>query len=790
MRKSRTIQVLPLSVSATALGVATVLATLAPTLVRAQAPSVVAPSTANALGVVVRDVRVEGLQRIEPGTVFSYLPIQIGDRVTEQGTAEAVRVLFATGFFKDVRIELDGDVLVIAVEERPAIGIVEVSGSKEFDKEQLIRFLREIGLTEGRTFDSSQLERMQQEIKRQYLGRGKYNVRVVNTVTPLERNRVAIQLSIDEGEDARIKKITINGAKAFRESNLLELFRLSASTWLSWYTKSDQYSRQKLSGDLEALRSFYLNSGFLEFQIDSTQVSLSPNKEEVYITINVNEGEIFKFSEISFSGNLLGRDDEFNKLIVIKVGDIFSNEKVQGLVEAAQNRLGELGYAFATVVPIPEISRDKNVVAFRLTVNPASRVYVRTIDISGNSKTRDEVIRRELRQLESSWYDEHSVRLSRDRLARLGYFSTISVEKAEIPGVADQVDLKVAVVERPLGSLTLGAGFSSAEKALLSAGLNQQNFLGTGTNIATDFSLSKSSQKFAITHLDPYWTDDGVSRFFTLASTSAKPSELITENTYTLDTKSLSMRFGIPYTELDRVFVGASYELTDIGGDRLKWPTDLREEVIRRSSSRYELASVGLGWNRDSRNDAFLPTKGSFTYANVDYATPLGNLQYYSLTSGFQHYHPVSSKVTFATKFDVGVGAGIGDVYPVSKNFQVGGLGSVRGFSFGGIRGKPPVNGVVSALGGSRKFVSNSEILVPLPGAQQDNSIRFLGFVDFGAVWDQSVNVDFSVLRVSVGTGLSWISPLGPLRLIFARAIKKESYDQTQFFQFQIGSTF
>ncbi|NBT84866.1 MAG: outer membrane protein assembly factor BamA, partial [Betaproteobacteria bacterium] len=429
---------------------------------------------------------------------------QIGDRVTEQGTAEAVRVLFATGFFKDVRIELDGQVLVIAVEERPAIGIVEVSGSKEFEKDQLLKALRDTGLAESRIFDRALLDRAEQELKRQYLGRGKYNVKIVSTVTPLERNRVAIQLAIDEGEDARIKEIKIVGAKAFKESRLREEFKLSTPTWMSWYTKADQYSRQKLTGDLESLRSFYLNQGYLEFNVDSTQVSVSPDRKDVFITIVINEGEKFVIQDVKLVGDMLGRDDEFAKLITIKSGEVFNNERLQNISKSINDRLGELGYAFASVTPLPEIDREKRRVTFVMQVDPGRRVYVRNINISGNSKTRDEVIRREMRQFEASWYDADRIKLSRNRIDRLGYFKDVGIDTAPVVGTPDQVDVNIKVEERPLGALTLGVGFSSTDNLVLSGSITQQNFLGTGTNLSLEVNSSKLRQTFAVTHVDPY----------------------------------------------------------------------------------------------------------------------------------------------------------------------------------------------------------------------------------------------------------------------------------------------
>ncbi len=743
---------------------------------------------ANAAGVVVRDVRIEGLQRIEPGTVFSYLPIQIGDRVTEQGTADAVRVLFATGFFRDVRIELDGNVLVIAVEERPAIGAVEVSGSKEFDKDQLLKALRDTGLAESRIFDRALLERAEQELKRQYLGRGKYNVKIISTVTPLERNRVAIQIAIEEGEDARIKEIKIVGAKAFKESQLRDEFKLSTPTWMSWYTKADQYSRQKLTGDLESLRSFYLNRGFLEFVVDSTQVSVSPDRQDVFITIVINEGEKFTVKDVRLAGDMLGRDDEFKRLVTIKSGDTFSNERLQSASKAITDRLGELGYAFASVTPLPEIDREKREVTFRMQVDPGRRVYVRNINISGNSKTRDEVIRREMRQFEASWYGADRIRLSRNRIDRLGYFKEVTVDTAPVPGTSDQVDVNLRVEERPLGALTLGVGFSSTDSLVLSGSITQQNFLGTGTNVALEVNTSKLRQTLSVSHIDPYWTEDGISRSLSIFTRKFQPDELDANNTYSVESTGLGARFGIPYTEEDRIFLGGNFEQNKYGGDPANWPQRIKDEVANFGTSTLDAYSLTLGWSRDSRDSSLAPTRGRSQYVNLDYATPLGTLEFVRLTYGHQYFYPITRSMTYAINGEVGWGVGLnGKEYPILKNFYVGGIGSVRGFEAGGV-GQVDPDG--ASLGGNRKLVLNNELLFPLPGMAQDRTIRLFTFLDVGSVWTEGEKFDLGTLRASVGVGLSWLSPVGPLKLSLGTAVVKEEGDRLQKFQFQIGTGF
>jgi outer membrane protein insertion porin family len=494
---------------------------------------------------VVRDIRIEGVQRTEPGTVFSYLPVKVGERLTEERASEAVRALFATGFFRDVRLEVDGDVLVVYVEERPAIASVDIVGAKEFDKESLKRILRDQGLGESLIFDRSVLERAEQELKQQYLARGRYAASVTSTITPLERNRVGIVLTVEEGDVARIGAIRFVGNKAFTEKQLLDEMRLTTPSWFTWYSKADQYSREKFAGDLEALRSFYLDRGYLEFEVQSTQVSITPDRERVELTISIREGEQYRVKGVGFGGTLLGREAEFAGLVTLKPGDVFSGSKLTESTKRVSNRLGELGYAFANVNAVPSIDRDKQEVSFEILVDPARRVYVRRINVAGNSRTRDEVIRRELRQFEDAWYDADKIRLSRERVSRLGYFTDVRIDTQPVPDAPDQVDLNVVVTEQPTGNVTFGVGFSSTEKVILSASLNQQNFMGTGKSLGLDINTSKLFRTVALSYVDPYFTPDGVSRAFDLYTRTYNASELDLGD-YRIRSSGVGLRFGVP----------------------------------------------------------------------------------------------------------------------------------------------------------------------------------------------------------------------------------------------------
>ena len=464
----------------------------------------------------VKDIRVEGIQRTEAGTIFGYLPVKVGETLTDEKAAASIKALFATGFFKDVRIEVDGGVMVVVVQERPAIAQIDFVGMKEFEKDVIVKALKEIGIADGRIFDRALLDKAEQELKRQYLTRGKYGVEITTTVTPLERNRVGINFNIEEGAFAKIRQINIVGAKDFTEKDLLSQFQLTTPGWITWYTKNDQYSKQKLSADLEKLKSFYMNRGYLEFAVDSTQVSISPDKQDVFITININEGARYQVSSVKLAGDFTISEEELSKLVVVKPGDVFSREKLNESNKAISERLGKEGYAFANVNAAPEIDKEKRQVAFTIFVDPGKRVYVRRINVAGNTRTRDEVIRRELRQMEGGWYDAERVTASKTRLDRLGYFSEVTLETPAVQGTSDQLDVNLTVVEKPTGNLMLGVGLSSTEGIVLSGSIAQNNFLGSGNNVAIAVNSGKINQLYSFSYTNPYFTVDGISQGFDL----------------------------------------------------------------------------------------------------------------------------------------------------------------------------------------------------------------------------------------------------------------------------------
>ena len=732
----------------------------------------------------VRDIRVEGLQRVEPGTVFASLPFRIGDQYNDEKGSAAIRALFALGLFKDVRLEVNGDVLVVIVEERPTVADVDFVGTKEFDKDTLKKALREIGLTEGRPYDQALADRAEQELKRQYINKSLYGAEVVTTVTPIERNRVNLTFTVTEGEPAKIKEIHIVGNKAFSESTLKGLFDLDTGGFLSWYTKSDRYSRAKLNADLEALRSYYLNRGYLEFRIDSTQVAISPNRQDISITVNVTEGQRYVVSSVKLEGNYLGKEDEFKSLVTIRPGEPYNAEKVAETTKAFTDYFGNFGYAFANVEARPDIDRVNNRVAFVLQAEPSRRAYVRRINISGNNRTRDEVIRREFRQFESSWYDADKIKLSRDRIDRLGFFKEVNIETSDVPGAPDQVDLNITVSEKPTGSLQLGAGFSSAEKLALSFSIKQENAFGTGNYLGVEVNTSKFNRAIVFNSVNPYFTPDGISRTIDVYHRSSRPYQDQGGN-YELVTSGVGLRFGIPFSELDTVYLGGALERTDIrpGTSIPAAYLDYAERFGFTSNS----APLSLGWSRDDRDSAIAPTKGRFQRLAGELGL-VGDARYTRTNYQLQQYIPLSKQFTLAFNGEAGWGKGLsGRPFPVFKNFYSGGLGSVRGFEQGTL-GPKDVTG--ATIGGARKLSLNVEFLTPFPGAGNDRTLRMFGFVDAGNVFGENERIRANELRASAGVGISWISPIGPLRIAVAQPVRKFAGDRIQRLQFQIGTSF
>jgi len=753
---------------------------------------------------LVKDIRVEGLQRVEPGTVFNYLPVKVGESFDDSKGADAIRSLFDTGFFKDVQIKVDGGVLVIYVEERPTISKVEFTGMKEFDKDAIIKALRATGVAEARYFDKSIVDKAEQELKKQYVGKGLYDAEIITTITPTERNQVSVIFNIQEGQPATIKQINILGNSVFPEKKLKEQMQLSIGNFFSFYSKNNQYSKQKLTADLESIRSFYLNQGYLEFRIDSSQVSISPDKKSIYLNINIFEGDQYKVRDVKLGGELLGKNEDFLKLIPLKPGEVYSSFKLNFGTKAIQDLLATYGYAFSSITPQPDLRREDKTVDLLLVVDPGKRAYVRKINIIGNSKTRDSVIRRELRQLESSWYDGEKLKLSKDRLNRLGYFTDVDISNQEIPGSNDQVDVNVKVAEKPTGSLSLGAGYSTTDSIVLSAGINQENAFGTGTSIGFNINTGAVNRTFVLSQTDPYFTEDGISRYSDIYYRTSRPLYYLGDTNYSIITAGGTMRFGVPYSETGRIFFGLGLEsltinttvnspqsyqdyVSQISGYS---PDPIVDPLLKNSASQWNLP-LSVGWASDRRDSALVPSRGSLQSASFEIGLPAAALQYYRGIYKHQLYIPITRTNTLSLNGEVDYGAAYGSTpFPITKNLYIGGIGSVRGFLPGSL-GPQTYNsglGIYQSTGGSSKLVGNIEYSFPVPGTGTDKTLRFFGFLDGGNVYNGTPAI--SDLRYSYGVGIAWISPLGPLKFSYGIPLNQTELDRVQNFQFQIGTVF
>jgi outer membrane protein insertion porin family len=735
---------------------------------------------------VVKDIRVEGVQRTDAGTVFSYLPIKVGDRIDDEKASAAVKALYATGFFRDVRLEAEGDVLVVIVQERPTISQIDIVGTKEFDKDTLKKALKDIGIAESRIFDRSALERAEQEFKRQYINRGYYAMKVTTTATPQERNRVAVNFTVEEGDVAKIANINIVGAQAFPEKTLISEMQLSTPGWLTWYTKNDQYSKQKLQADLETLRSYYTNRGYLEFAVESTQVSITPDKEDIYITVNIAEGPRYTFSDVRLAGELLLPEAELLRLITAKPGAVYSREKLTQSAKAISDRLGSDGYAFANVNAVPEVDRANKQAAFTFYIDPGRRVYIRRINISGNARTRDEVIRRELRQLEGAWYDATRIDRSKVRIVRLNYFEDVNIETPAVPGSPDQVDLDVTVTEKSTGNLLAGVGYSSADGVVLSASVSQNNVFGTGNSLSASINTSKVNRTIAVTYVEPYWTADGISRAIEIYDKNVDPSSLPIAQ-YSSTTYGAAIGFGVPITETDTINFGGRFENTKLTLFSNSPP--LYVDFVRQFGSVTNSYILTAGWSRDTRDSVLFPTRGLLQSAFGELGLPFGDLEYYKTNYLIQWFTPLPLSSVLMLRSEVGYGGGLGNkTLPFFKAYYGGGVGSVRGYETASLG---PQDAQGNTIGGRRKIIGNAEVFFPLPGAKPgDQSVRVSVFADAGQIYDSGFEPTLESFRYSTGIGLAWNSPVGPLKFSYGVPINKKVGDKVQHFQFQVGTGF
>jgi len=743
---------------------------------------------------VVKDIRVEGIQRTEPGTIFNYLPVEVGDVMNDQKATRAIKSLYGTGFFKDVRIEADDDVLLITVQERSAIAEIEFSGNDSFPSDKMAEGLRQIGISKGLILDKSELDRAKQEIQRQYLSTGKYGASVETVVSPLERNRVAVRFDIEEGDVAKIKDINIVGNDAFTIDELREEFLLSTPNWMSWWNKDDQYSKQKLTADLETLKSFYLNQGYLEFSIDSTQVAISSDKQDIYITVNITEGNKYTVSSTKLSGDMKLPEEELQALVQLKAGDVFNRKAVTETTKAISDRLSDEGYAFANVNAIPEINKEDNTAAFTFFVDPGRRVYVRRINLTGNTKTKDIALRREMRQLESAWYAGKKIKRSKERLDRTRFFENVDIETPAVPGSTDQVDLNINVVEKPTGSVQFGAGLSSNDGVVFGFNVTQDNFLGTGNRVSAQLNTSQVNTIYSLSYTDPYFTPDGISRGFDIYRRDVDTGTSTTSQigTYNSSSYGLGVRYGFPLTEKSRFTLGLSADITEI---ELQEDSPIQYLNFCGNTTGCDANSVQIkaGWTFDSRDNLFYPNRGTLQRLRGEVGIPGLDLEYYKIDYQHAWFKEVFDEVVVMLNAEVGYADSYGDgPYPFFKNFFAGGVNSVRGFQNGTLspQGIDPATGNRFSVGGTTRVVGNAEVFIPMPGLKDSSQFRLSAFLDTGRAFGDGESREFSELRYSAGLGVSWFSPFGPLKLVFAKPLNEKEGDETQTIQFQLGQQF
>ncbi len=754
---------------------------------------------------VISDIRVDGLERISAGTVFTYLPVQKGDTLSRSRSAEALRALYRTGFFKDVRLDRQGDILVVVVSERPAIANITLVGNKDIKTEELTKGLNNIGLSEGETYNELNIERVTQELTRQYNNRGKYNVRITPSVKELDRNRVDVTITIAEGKAAKIKHLNIVGNSTYTDDEIREAFELDTTNWLSWYRRDDQYSREKLSGDLEKLRAFYLDRGYVDFDVESTQVSVSPDRRNVYITANIAEGEVYTVGEVRLTGKYIVDEATLRRLVLFNSGEIFSRKKLEQTSEYIQKLLGNFGYAFANVSPIPNVDRDKRIVDITMLVDPGKRVYVRRISFEGNSKTLDTVLRREMRQFEGGWYNQAAIDRSKVRLERLGFFKTVTVETPKVAGTDDQVDVVVKVVEQQTGNFQFGVGYSELQGAILSVALSFDNFLGTGNRVGVAVSNNDIYKRFDASYFNPYYTDEGVSRGFNVSYRELDSSQANLAS-YTSNVAQVGMSYGLPLSEYDRVQFRLALDQTQIEIFPGLTPAEFVPFVY--DNSIFNSWRLETSWFRDSRNRFFSPTAGALTKFVGELVLPPSEMEYYKITAQYQRYFPLTQAFTLMVNAELGYGDTFGGSktnpvpdangdpiggrlgFPFWENFYSGGVRSVRGFRDNTLGPRLLSGGELLPVGGALSMIGNVEFLFPTPFAKGADTIRLGLFFDVGNVYKDWDDFDAGELRYSTGLTMQWRAPVGPIIINLAFPLNDKEGDETERIQFSFGNQF
>ena len=797
--------------------------------------------TAAAGAFTVSDIRIDGLQRISAGTVFTYLPIERDDSIDQSRAAEAIRALYKTGFFEDVRLDRQGDILVVTVTERPAINKLTLVGNKDIKTADLTKGLTNIGLAEGETFDRLHLDQVTQELTRQYNDRGKYNVQIDPSVSRLDRNRVDITINIKEGKAAKIRHVNLIGNEKFPQKDITDSWESKESNWLSWYRRDDQYSREKLSGDLEKLDEYYLDRGYLDFSVDNTQVAISPDKSDMFITAGMSEGEQYTITDVKVGGDTVLPKEQIEKMVLLKPGQVFSRRLLELSSDFITATLGNIGYAFAQVNPIPEADREKHTVGITLQVVPGPRVNVRRIVFKGNTRTADEVLRREMRQFEGSWYSQAAIDRSKVRLQRLGYFETVDVENVPVPGSNDQIDVVYNVKETTSGSFVFGLGFSQLSGLTTSIQLSQNNFLGSGNRVSVEAQRSDFLQRYSFSFLNPYFTDEGMSLGYNLWWREFDNSNFNTAS-YSTTSGAAQMVLGLPITESDTVTALFGIDSNQINTFRGSTPPSIIDYIDALDTRTFHAWRTELAWARDTRNDYFTPTRGTSQRISAEIALPGSTVEYFKLNYAYSKFWPISRALVLNTRIELGYGDSYGspvsrdicftpdtfqdtdnnpatppvlvpgappsdpcipdtstdyiksvtaDGLPFFENFYAGGTNSVRGFrdnTLGPRQGFSSTSSFQQPLGGAIKTVGSVEMYFPT--LINSPSARLSAFVDFGNVFASNIGFDAAELRASAGVAMLWRAPVGPISISYAMPLRKQDGDQIERLQFTFGGAF
>ena len=745
-------------------------------------------------GEKISDIKIEGLQRLDAGLVFNNIPFEINDEIESIDFSKTINLLYKTGYFKNIIIEQEGSVILISVREKPILFELNFFGTETFQPDALKSALNSMNIASGLVLDESELLVAQKEITSQYLANGKYRASVNYEVIPLSNNRVNVNFYIDEGGISRIKEINILGNFNFKSQELLDTLNLKTTNYLSWWNKDDRYSRQTLAGDLEAIKSFYMDKGFLDFKIVSSIVSISKNKKDVFINITLDEGKKYTFGKITVSGDIPDLIDqaEIKKNILIKNGEVFNRNLVNISSNLINDTLGNYGYAFANVNAIPSVDKTNLVVDFNFNIDQGKKIYVRRINIIGNDSSKDEVIRRQLRQYESSWFSNEKIKLSKTRLERTQFFESVTMETPIVPGTPDQVDLNVLLKETNTGKFNIGAGVSSSEGIVGTLGLSQANFLGTGNRVSTSVSLGGINKVYSLSFLDPYWTDDGLSRGISAYYHDIDTADLKTGD-YKEKNYGAGLNFGIPLAEFEKFVVGSTFEHVELTLQSTSPPeyVSFCNSVASSNSCDTNNLVFFANWTHNTINNPFFPSEGHNLDLAFDISTPGLDLEYFKIMAKVEKFFPISDSVTTRIAASIGYADEYGDnPYPFFKNFKVGGKSSVRGFQEGSIGKKVlnPTTGSFTTSGGKQMVYFNAETYFPIPFVKKSDSYRLSAFVDGGAAFDNSYDQD--AIRYSAGLGALWISPFGPLNVSIAMPLNEKDNDQTEKFQFGMGKSF